>query len=63
MAQIYQCDRCGEVFDPTFDLMRTYSIVKSRFKHSHIDLCDSCYKEFRTWLVHKPDDNKGGITK
>jgi DNA-directed RNA polymerase subunit RPC12/RpoP len=58
MAQIYQCDRCGKLFDPTFDFMRPYSIVKSQFKHSHIDLCNSCYKEFRTWLWTKQDNKK-----
>lgn len=54
--KIYKCDRCGKVIDEGFEGIKdnidgSPSItVFKKDKEVYADICNDCYREFRTWM-------------
>jgi methionyl-tRNA synthetase len=68
MSKVYQCDKCGRIFEPRVlqngEPYITRKVAnKGRVNNSDIDLCPECYDSLLAWLKTDDDEYKCSTCK
>ena len=56
MSKVYQCDKCGRIFEPRV-LQNGEPYITSKGR-GDLDLCPECYDSLMAWLKHDDDECK-----
>ena len=62
MSKVYQCDKCGRIFDPR--VLQNGEPYIARKGRTDLDLCSECYDYLLKWLkTDDLDENKCSTCK
>lgn len=62
MSKVYQCDKCGRIFEPRV-LHNGEPYITRKGYYPDFDLCPECYGYFMDFLKHDIDEYKCNTCK